>query len=126
MRSKDEAARIAQANAIVCACPTTERNLGDGVVPAHLLTEEGVRIAFGSDSHTQIDLMEDARQLEYNLRLTKLERNVLAPESSDVSTLASRLFDGTTIHGAGLQIFLRWMLTIHPWPEHRLQSFYQT
>jgi len=98
--TKDEAARIAQANAIVCACPTTERNLGDGIVPAHLLTEEGVRIAFGSDSHTQIDLMEDARQLEYNLRLTQLERNVLAPESSDVSGLASRLFDGTTIHGA--------------------------
>lgn len=96
----EEAREIARARAMVCACPTTERNLGDGIVPADILLEHGVRIAFGTDSHTQIDLLEDARQLEYNLRLTKLERNVLAPESSEVSALASLLFDGATIHGA--------------------------
>jgi formimidoylglutamate deiminase len=98
--SQEEAREIGRANAIVCACPTTERNLGDGIVPADVLIENRVRIALGTDSHTQIDLLEDARQLEYNLRLAKLERNVLAPESQDVAALATQLFDGATTHGA--------------------------
>jgi formimidoylglutamate deiminase len=96
----EEASEIARASAMVCACPTTERNLGDGIVPADVLIARGVRIAFGTDSHTQIELLEDARQLEYNLRLAKMERNVLAPKSSDVAGLAALLFDGATIHGA--------------------------
>jgi formimidoylglutamate deiminase len=55
---------IAEAGALVCACPTTERNLGDGVVPAEILFDKGVRVALGTDSHTLIDLLEDARELE--------------------------------------------------------------
>jgi formimidoylglutamate deiminase len=98
--TEEEARRIAIVRAFVCACPTTERNLGDGIVPADVLLESGVRVAFGTDSHTQIDLLEDARQLEYNLRITKLQRNVLAPESPGRSALAMRLFDGATMHGA--------------------------
>lgn len=73
---------LAVARAHVCACPTTERNLGDGILPADLLLGAGVRISLGTDSHTQIDLLEDARELEYHLRLQKLERAVLAPEAS--------------------------------------------
>ena len=96
----EEAREIGRSSAMVCACPTTERNLGDGIVPADILIEHGVRIAFGTDSQTQINLLEDARQLEYNLRLTKLERNVLAPAGPDVASLAARLFDGATVHGA--------------------------
>src|SRR6267378_3025619 len=53
---------LAEARAMVCACPTTERNLGDGVVPADLFLEDGIRISLGSDSHVQIDLLEDARE----------------------------------------------------------------
>ena len=98
--TNEEASEIGRARAIVCACPTTERNLGDGVVAADVFFENDVRIAFGSDSHTQIDLLEDARQLEYNLRLTKLQRNVLAPENGSSSSLAERLFEGATINGA--------------------------
>ncbi len=64
----------------VCACPTTERNLGDGAVPADRLMDAGVRICFGTDSNVQIDLLEDARALEYHLRMKRLERAVLAPE----------------------------------------------
>jgi formimidoylglutamate deiminase len=74
--------------------------LGDGVVPADLLFDNNVRIAFGTDSQTQIDLLEDARQLEYNLRLTKLQRNVLAPKGRELSSLATRLFEGATTHGS--------------------------
>ncbi|HZH30314.1 MAG TPA: formimidoylglutamate deiminase [Pyrinomonadaceae bacterium] len=77
-----DARSLARARAHVCACPTTERNLGDGIVPADLLIGAGVRISLGTDSHTQIDLLEDARELEYHLRLQKLERAVLAPEAN--------------------------------------------
>ena len=75
----EEVALLGRARACVCACPTTERNLGDGVVPAAGLLDAGVRVALGTDSHTQIDLLEDARELEYHLRLLSLRRNVLAP-----------------------------------------------
>ncbi|HEV2864027.1 MAG TPA: formimidoylglutamate deiminase [Pyrinomonadaceae bacterium] len=100
----EEVQALAAARSIVCACPTTERNLGDGVVPADRLLAAGVPVALGTDSHTQVDLLEDARELEYHLRLTRLERNVLAPvaddEGSPVSALAARLFDCATRSGA--------------------------
>ncbi len=96
----EEARMIARANAMICACPTTERNLGDGVVPADLFFKEGVRISLGADSHTQIDLLEDARELEYNMRLNKLKRVVLHPEDDSPSALAASLFDCASLHGA--------------------------
>ena len=94
-------ASMARAGAIVCACPTTERNLGDGVVPVDAYFNEGVRVSLGSDSQIQIDLLEDARELEYHLRLQKTARNVLAPIHDDSSSaLARRLFECATINGA--------------------------
>ena len=92
---------MAQAGAIVCACPTTERNLGDGVVPVDSYFEAGVRVSLGSDSQIQIDLLEDARELEYHLRLQKTARNILAlPNDASSSALARRLFDCATVNGA--------------------------
>jgi formimidoylglutamate deiminase len=82
---------FAKSGAMVCACPTTERNLGDGVVPADEYFRHGVPMCLGTDSHAQIDLLEDARELEYHLRLRKLERAVLS---------ATELFDCATINGA--------------------------
>jgi len=98
----DEVAAIGRANAIIGACPTTERNLGDGILPADALMRAGVRIAFGSDSLTQIDPLENARELEYNLRLKKLERAVLdtVDDTRNDHGLAQRLFDCATLHGA--------------------------
>ena len=94
-------AALARAGAIVCACPTTERNLGDGVVPVDAYFDAGVRVALGSDSQIQIDLLEDARELEYHLRLQKTARNVLAPLNDDSSSaLALKLFDCATVSGA--------------------------
>jgi formimidoylglutamate deiminase len=94
-------AALARASSIVCACPTTERNLGDGVVPVDSYFQHGVRVALGTDSHTQIDLLEDARELEYHLRLQKTERAVLAQNENDgVSALAARLFECATLRGA--------------------------
>lgn len=87
----------------VCACPTSERNLGDGAVPADKLFAAGARICFGSDSNVQIDILEDARELEYHLRMQKLERAVLAPDGSHISKrdgLARRLLECATESGA--------------------------
>ena len=80
----------------VCACPTSERNLGDGAVPADLLYNAGAGICFGSDSNVQIDILEDARLLEYDLRMNKLERVIL----SDGNDLSKRLFRSATATGA--------------------------
>jgi formimidoylglutamate deiminase len=116
--TQEETGAIASSGACVCACPTTERNLGDGVVPADALLDAGVPVALGTDSHAQIDLLEDARELEYHLRLLRLRRNVLAPAhdknrvgenreaarddsgESGMSTLAARLFECATSSGA--------------------------
>ena len=46
---KDEIARFARHRATVCACPTTERNLGDGIFAADELQAAGVGICLGSD-----------------------------------------------------------------------------
>jgi len=95
-------AMLARARAMVCACPTTERNLGDGIVPVDEYFKQDVRVALGTDSHVEIDLLEDARELEYHLRLQKIERVVLAEGSSTnvSSALAARLFECATVVGA--------------------------
>jgi formimidoylglutamate deiminase len=94
-------AALAKSGAGVCACPTTERNLGDGVVPADLYFNANVPVSLGTDSQVQIDLLEDARELEYHLRLQKTERNVLAPENTTGSSaLAASLFACATTNGA--------------------------
>ena len=92
---------LAKTGAAVCACPTTERNLGDGVVPVDGYFQHDVPVSLGTDSQAQIDLLEDARELEYHLRLQRTERNVLAPtDSNQTSALARRLFDCATVNGA--------------------------
>jgi formiminoglutamate deiminase len=55
--------------ATVCFCPTTERDLADGVGPASALRAAGVSLALGSDSHAVIDLFEEARAVELDERL---------------------------------------------------------
>jgi formimidoylglutamate deiminase len=79
----------------VCACPTTEANLGDGVVPADILLTEGCGVCLGSDSQARIDLLEEARLLEGHLRLQRLKRAVL-----DESALGVRLLRFATEEGA--------------------------
>ena len=92
---------LADAGAMVCACPTTERNLGDGIVPVDSFFNAGVRVSLGTDSHTEIDLLDDARELEYHLRLQKTERALLAYVADEgQSALAARLFECATINGA--------------------------
>ena len=92
--SDEEIQALAAAGATVCACPTTERNLGDGILAADRLLQAGVPICFGTDSQIQIDLLEDAREVEYHLRLQRLERVVLADD------LAQPLLDLATVNGS--------------------------
>ncbi|POX54370.1 formimidoylglutamate deiminase [Streptomyces sp. Ru72] len=52
-----------------CMCPTTERDLADGIGPAPALQAAGSPLSLGSDSHAVIDLFEEARAMELNERL---------------------------------------------------------
>jgi formimidoylglutamate deiminase len=94
----DETAMLADADATIGSCPTTERNLGDGILAADRIMRAGVRVALGSDSQAQIDPLEDARELDYHLRLTHEERAIL--DQIDGQTLSQRLFDCATMNGA--------------------------
>ncbi|MFE3630052.1 formimidoylglutamate deiminase [Streptomyces goshikiensis] len=57
-----------------CMCPTTERDLADGIGPAGRLQHAGSPLSLGSDSHAVIDLLEEARAMELNERLRSRTR----------------------------------------------------
>ncbi|KMO95062.1 formimidoylglutamate deiminase [Streptomyces roseus] len=57
-----------------CMCPTTERDLADGIGPAVRLQHAGSPLSLGSDSHAVIDLLEEARAMELNERLRSRTR----------------------------------------------------
>jgi cytosine/adenosine deaminase-related metal-dependent hydrolase len=57
-----------------CLCPTTERDLGDGLAPAQALAAAGCPLTLGSDSHAVIDILEEARGVEYAERLARRAR----------------------------------------------------
>jgi cytosine/adenosine deaminase-related metal-dependent hydrolase len=80
----------------VCFCPTTERDLGDGIGPAPVLLDANGLFSLGSDSHAVIDMFEEARAVELDERLAREERGIIS---------ASRLLDAAT---AGGQHSLGW------------------
>jgi len=94
----DEIAALANTGATICSCPTTERNLGDGILAADDVMRKGIRIGLGSDSQAQIDPLEDARELDYHLRLQHQQRAIL--DQIDGQSLATRLLDCATVNGA--------------------------
>ena len=63
----------------VCLCPTTERDLADGVGPAKRLHDAGAVLTLGSDSNAVIDLFEEARAVELDERLAGGERGLHSP-----------------------------------------------
>jgi formimidoylglutamate deiminase len=81
----------------ICSCPTTERNLGDGVFLADVVARLGIPVAFGTDSQAQIDLLEDARENEYHLRLVRQERGIL--DRVHGQEIAHRLLTSATAAG---------------------------
>jgi formiminoglutamate deiminase len=74
---------IAEMNATAtgaCFCPTTERDLGDGIRPAPALLAGRGLFCLGSDSHAMIDLFEEARAVELNERLASRTRGIIAAD----------------------------------------------
>ena len=65
---------LGASGATACLCPTTERDLADGVGPARLLTDAGSPLSLGSDSQAVIDLFEEARGVELDERLASMTR----------------------------------------------------
>jgi formiminoglutamate deiminase len=65
---------IGTARTGTCMCPTTERDLADGIGPAATLERAGSPLSLGSDSHAVIDLLEEARAMELDERLRTRSR----------------------------------------------------
>ena len=57
-----------------CFCPTTERDLGDGIGPSRRLRDAGSPLTLGSDSHAVVDLFEEMRAVELDERLATQRR----------------------------------------------------
>jgi len=70
---------LGEARAVACFCPTTERDLADGIGPARALLDAGCSLSLGSDQHAVIDLIEEARALEMHERLASGERGRFTP-----------------------------------------------
>lgn len=100
----DELDALAQSGAVVCLCPSTEANLGDGLFPLQAFLERGGRIAIGSDSHVSVNPFEELRWLEYGQRLITRQRNVAAIRHAETgrSLFESALVGGALACGSGV------------------------
>lgn len=87
---------IGRAGASVCVCPTTEADLGDGLIEATPLAALGVPFTLGSDSQAIIDPFQEMKALEMHERLRIRARGAL----TTVGSLPGlNLFQSATTHG---------------------------
>lgn len=94
---------IAERQPTICACPLTEANLGDGILPAVALLGRGAHVAIGSDGQSRIDPWAEVSRIEESLRLRDEQRNVLArfaPARDGRRRTAEVLWPMATEHGA--------------------------
>jgi len=77
--TEHDIATLGRTGTTSCFCPTTERDLADGIGPARALQEAGSTLSLGSDQHAVIDLIEEARALEMHERLNSLHRGRFTP-----------------------------------------------
>ena len=68
---------ICEAGARICACPTTEANLGDGFLPIRRICERGIGVCIGSDSNVRIDPLEELREIEGIARREAGRRDII-------------------------------------------------
>jgi len=87
---EDDLAHLGSTGTYACFCPTTERDLGDGVGPSRHLHDAGSPLTLGSDSHAVIDLFEEMRAVEMDERLATRSRG---------HWTARELLDAATLHG---------------------------
>ncbi len=78
-----ELALLAKNGCVVCVCPTTEGDLGDGIAPYAELMAADILLAIGSDSNTRLDPVEELRWAEYSARMRYQQRRVLVCEKMD-------------------------------------------
>jgi formiminoglutamate deiminase len=92
---------LGDSDTAVCFCPTTERDLADGIGTAKALTDAGSPLCLGSDSHAVVDLFEEARAVELDERL-RTERRGHFPAYSllDAATVAGHRSLGWTDAGS--------------------------
>ncbi len=86
--SAADIALLGASGTTACLCPTTERDLADGIGPARRLLDAGSPLALGSDQHAVVDLLEEARALEMDERLASRQRGRL-PVAALVEALTS-------------------------------------
>jgi formiminoglutamate deiminase len=91
---------VGTARSSVCFCPTTERDLADGIGPAIELTQAGARLCVGSDSHAVIDPFEEMRAIEMHERLSSHERGVFQAEDL-IAAAASNGYESIGWTGGG-------------------------
>ena len=71
----------ARSGARICACPTTEANLGDGFLPVERVLARRIPLCIGTDSNMRIDPLEELRELEGIARRQSGRRGVLPTET---------------------------------------------
>jgi len=71
---------LASSGSVVCACPTTEADLGDGFLPAERIRTRSIPLCVGSDSNVRIDPLEELRELEGIARRQTGRRGVFTTE----------------------------------------------
>jgi formiminoglutamate deiminase len=99
----DDIRLLGESRTSVCFCPTTERDLADGIGPARRLHDAGATLTLGSDSHAVIDLFEEMRAVEMHERLASQQRG----HWSALELLAAASYDGHRSLGfddAGLDV----------------------
>jgi formiminoglutamate deiminase len=74
-----DVALLKASHSTCCICPTTERDLADGIGLTAQLRAEGIPMCVGSDSHAVIDPFEEARAIELDQRLASLRRGTHRP-----------------------------------------------
>ena len=85
-----DVAALGRTRTAVSMCPTTERDLADGIGPARALRDAGCPVVLGTDQHALIDMLEEARALEMDERLATGERGRFRP----VELVAALTVDG--------------------------------
>ena len=85
----EDITRLGGTGTTACFCPTTERDLADGVGPARALADAGSPLCLGSDSHAVIDLFEEARAVELDERLASERRGHHRPADLLAAATAS-------------------------------------
>ena len=72
---------LGKSHTCVCLCPTTERDLADGVGPAAALRDAGATLSLGTDSNAFIDMFEETRAIETDERLVTGKRGLHTPSA---------------------------------------------